>query len=119
MAGLTVTLLFSKDKNKEPPGILQCDTSGEYFPFYFYDWRDVIHYIQWTNDNFIKKDKKYNETKLYEEWSKKYGYDDEEEFTGDLNEFRCDKNDPNKWTVFTTLKNIDGSKNLNKISVWK
>lgn len=85
-------------------------------PFYFYDWRDAIHYIQWKKNYDIKK---HDETKLFQEWSKKYGYDDEEEFTGDLNEFRCEKNNPDKWTVFTFFTNINGSKNLNKISAWK
>ena len=97
-------LLFSNDKNLEPPAILQCDTSGEYLPFYFYDWRDAIHYLQWCNANKLLTE----EHNSYKEWSEIYSYN-EEEFVGDLNEFRCDKNDSNKWIVFTTLKEINGT----------
>lgn len=112
-----VTLLFSKDKNSEPEAILQCDTSGEYLPFYFFDWRDSIHYIQWClNNNLSSAD-----IKSFEQWGKKYGYNDKEEFNGNLNEFRCDENDNDndEWVVFTTIGDIDGSKNLKKLSAWK
>lgn len=113
MTRVTVVLLFSKDKNIEPGGILQCDTSGEYFPFNFRDWRDGVHYIQWCLHN----KKKYSH-ESFNIWSELYGYDDEEEFTGDLNEFRCKKSDEYKWIVFTSCCEINGSTNLKKKSAW-
>jgi len=48
MTRLTVQLLFSRDQNVQPGSILQCDTSGEYLPFNFFDWRDAIHYLLWA-----------------------------------------------------------------------
>ena len=89
MTRLTVTLLFSKNKTKEPPGILQCYSSGEYFPFYFYDQKDVIHYIQWTNNYHENNNKINNKIKLFQKWSNKYDYD--QILTDDLNEIRCEK----------------------------
>lgn len=109
MTRKTITLLFTKDKSKEPSGILQCDTSGEYYPYYFYDWRDAIHYIQWC----LNQNK--HGHKSFKQWSEIYGYDEDETFNGDLNEFRnC--NDP--WIIFTSIGVVTGDMYLNTLSAW-
>lgn len=109
MTRTTVTLLFTKDKSEEPPGILQCDTSGEYYPHYFYDWRDAVHYIQWCLNHG-----KYGH-EAFSQWSEQYGYDEDETFNGDLNEFR---NSDDPWMVFTSVGVITGDMDLNDVSVW-
>ncbi len=109
-----VTLIFTKNRDVEPPAILQCDTSGEYFPFYFFDWRDAIHYYQWCQHN----NKEYSQHDTFQEWCELYGYDENEEFNGDLNEFKCNKNDENKCIMDTTNGIVSGSTDLNKKSAW-
>lgn len=112
----SIVLLFTKDTSSEPCGILQCDKTCEYYPFYFLDWRDGIHFLRWCEYN---KKKKLTQ-QVFNEWCIKYGYDENEEFNGDLNEFRCEKTEPNKWYITTShLENpIDGSCDLTKLSVW-
>ena len=114
MSCKTITVLFSKKKEIEPPAILQCNKSGEYLPFYFFDWRDAIHYIQWCEKN----NKNNGGDESFDEWKELYGYDEEEKFQGDLNEFKCKKNDKSKWEVSTTLKDIKGCVDLYKKSAW-
>ncbi len=115
MGRLTVTLLFTRVMTTEPAGILQCDTSGEYLPFYFNDWREAIHYIQWSNNKKLNS----REHETFEEWSEKYGYSgDEEEFNGDLNEFKSKQGKSNEWIVWTVLGPFDSSTDLTKISAW-
>jgi hypothetical protein len=109
MTRTTITLLFTKNKSEEPPGILQCDTSGEYYHYYFYDWRHAVHYFQWSLN------KRESETQLFREWSTTYGYDEYESFTGDLNEFRVSE-DP--WIIFTSIGTVKGDMDLNTISAW-
>lgn len=111
----TVTLLFTKNNKSEPPAILQCDKSGEYFPFYFFDWRDSIHYLLWCESIGYN----FKEHKTFNEWSDKYGYDSDEKFSGDLNEFRCKKNKQDKISIDTTICTISEYTNLNKKSAWK
>jgi len=111
MGGTTITLLFSTDKNEEPPGILQCDTTGEFYPFIFNNWRDAIHYIQWC-----KQQNNGREYDMFNKWSKLYGYDEEETFIGDLNEFKTDDSD--SWCVWVYGKTIKSDIDLNTVSVW-
>lgn len=116
MCRLTITLLFSTDKSKEPGGILQCDTSGEFLPFVFEDWRDGVHYIQWCNN----KNKKCEKSTSFNEWSDLYGYHECEEFTGDLNEFQSTgEDDPNNWFIFTSVCDVNGYDDLHLLSAWK
>jgi hypothetical protein len=111
MGGTSITLLFSTDKNTEPPGILQCDTSGEFYPFYFNDWRDAVHYIQWC-----KQQNNGREHNMFNKWSKLYGYDEDETFIGDLNEFKTNESD--SWCVWVHDRTIDSNVDLNTLSVW-
>lgn len=111
MTRTTVTLLFSKDTSKEPPGILQCDTSGEYYPHCFNDWRHAIHYIRWRLTQNIGK----NEHNVFREWCKTYGYYEYEEFTGDLNEI---KTNDDSWIIFTSIGTITSEMDLNVLSAW-
>lgn len=111
MTRTTITLLFSKDQSNEPPGILQCDTSGEYYPHYFYDWRDAIHYINWRNSLNTNE----LEHKLFHKWSVLYGYDEDEKFNGNLNEFRTDEDE---WMIFTSIGTITCDMDLNTLSAW-
>jgi|688.fasta_scaffold257288_3 hypothetical protein len=110
----TVILLFTKNMWFEPPAILQCDKSGKYFHFYFYDWRDSIHYLLWCKSMGYY----FGETKIFHEWSVKYGYDSDEQFLGDLNEFRCDENKENKISIDTSICTISECTNLNKKTAW-
>jgi hypothetical protein len=110
MGGLSIILLFSKDRTKEPPGIFQCETSGEYFPYYLYVWRDGVHYLYWCE--FKKLNPRQHSS--YTQWSKIYGYDREEEFVGNLNEF-IDRND---LLVCTSIGTIESSDNLQCKSAW-
>lgn len=113
MTRLTVSLLFVKNMKFEPPAILQCDTSGEFFPFFFNDWRDAVHYLFWCRKN----EKNCREMEIYNEWSDLYGYNEEEKFTGDLNEFK--KIDDFDELIFTSIGNIKSSSNLKNKSAWK
>jgi hypothetical protein len=112
MGRTTVILLFSQDKNKEPPGLLQCDTSGEYYPYYFNDWRHAVHYIQWC----VHQNNRCTDI-MFNEWGKLYGYDEEEEFNGDLNEFKT--NDKDSWGVWVCGKIITADMDLNTVSAWE
>ena len=56
MGRLTVVFLFSKNRNIEPSAIIQCDTSGEYYSYTFFDWRDAVHYINYRNTIYIDDD---------------------------------------------------------------
>lgn len=120
MSRKTIVLLFTTDKTIEPSAILQCDTTGEYFPFVFNDWRDAIHYLKWSES------KNYNngKSKTYQKWCDKYGYSEEEEFTGNLNEFNSDDSDDSNdsddcSTIFTSIMDIDENMDLTKLSAWK
>ncbi len=111
MTRLTVQLLFSKDQNTQPASILQCDTSGEYLPFNFFDWRDSIHYLLWTEFQKINP----REQTTFSSWCNIYGYDSDEEFNGDLNEFgNCD----NLPTVFTSIGSFELFEKLDELDAW-
>jgi hypothetical protein len=108
MGGLSIILLFENNKNIEPGGIIQCDTTGAFYSFEFYNWRDAIHYIKWTYFNNVEL-----LDKTFLKWSEIYGYNEDEEFNGDLNEFKY------SGFIFTsigTFKNIDNI-DLKNISV--
>ena len=112
MTRLTVQLLFSKDQNTQPGSILQCDTSGEYLPFNFFDWRDSIHYLLWTESQKINP----REQTTFSSWCETYGYDSDEEFNGDLNEF-------GNWptdlpTIFTSIGSFDFFDKLDELNAW-
>jgi hypothetical protein len=110
-----VILLFDRDKNKEPPGILQCDSSGEYFPYYFFDWRDSIHYLLWCNAT----NKKFDMVKNYNEWCTTYGYDENELFNGDLNEFRSSIDKSDEFIqIYTSIGDISLCDDLSAKSAW-
>lgn len=115
MGGKSITLLFIKDK-KLQPGAIICDaTSGEYHSQYFFDWRDAIHFIGFFNkDRTIENNRTPNFDEKFELWSMKYGYDEDEKFNGNLNEFMCNDID-----YFTTIGIIEQNTDLNIISAWK
>jgi hypothetical protein len=109
MGRTTVTLLFTRKENKNQPGAILCDdTSGEFYPWVFYDWRDAVHCINWT--------KKLNHD-TYILWCEQYGYYDEECFLGDLNEFRGE----DEWVIFINddiMQSVDNTTDMDNISVW-
>jgi hypothetical protein len=111
MTRLTVQLLFSRDQSTQPGAILQCDTSGEYFPFNFFDWRDAIHYLLWTETQKINPRKQ----ETFSSWCEIYGYDSDEKFNGDLNEFGKFDNLP---TIFTSIGSSDLFEKLDKLDAW-
>lgn len=111
MSKLEVTLLFCKDRTTQPPAILQCDTSGEYFPYFFVDWRDGVHYIYWCKVNSLNP----KQNSIFNKWSKINGYEEEGEFIGNLNEF-IDR--PDEITVFTSIGVVNSSENLQCKSAW-
>ena len=108
MGRLIITLLFSKDTNTEPPCILKCDTSGEYLPYYFMSWKDSIHYLSWAQ--FTNKEPRKDLTHTL--WKQLFCNDDDE-FTGDYNQFR-----PQGLLFVSNGYIIDTTDDLNKISVW-
>lgn len=113
MGYLSLVLLFSKNQSTQPPAILQCGTSGEYFPYFFVDWRDGVHYIFWCESN--SKEPRLDES--FETWRSAYGYDEEEEFVGNLNEFvSSSSSDP--FSVFTSIGSISSTDDLNSKSAW-
>ena len=111
---ISIVMLFSKDITREPPGIFQCNKSGEYFPFYFFDWRDGVHFIQWCKHTNVMES-----TKSFNMWCKKYGYDENEIFNGDLNEFKYDNDIYIDVFGPDTPIEICDDYDLNKMSVWK
>jgi hypothetical protein len=112
MGYLSLVLLFSKTQSSEPAAILQCGTSGEYFPFYFVDWREGVHYLFWCDSNGSNP----REHDSFDTWGSAYGYD-EEEFIGNLDEFvGSDCLDP--FVVFTSIGDIKPQMVLSKLSAW-
>jgi hypothetical protein len=111
MSGLTVVLLFSKDQSKEPPAILQCSVSGEYLNYSFDDWRDAVHYLFWCSYNKFNPQNDSN----FDTWRATYGYQEEEQFVGDRNEFI---NQPVKVIVFTSFSLFSNNVDLARFSVW-
>jgi hypothetical protein len=117
MGGFSITLLFTRNKNSEPGALISCSTSGEFFPYYFRDWKDAVHYINWSQN--LKNDG-------FNEWCEQYGYEDDDEcFNGDLNEFSMISDSNNKknseWTIFVHdnyIRYVDQNTDMNKISVW-
>jgi hypothetical protein len=113
MGGFSINLLFTRNNCHEPGALISNNTSGEYLPYHFYDWRDAVHYINWSqnlkNDNF-------------DEWCDKYGYSENESFEGNLNEFRSySTENNNEWTIFVNddiIQFVNENTDLNKISVW-
>ncbi len=112
MTRLTVQLLFSKDQTIQPGAILQCDTSGEYFPFNFFDWRDSIHYLLWAETQEFDP----REQTTFGAWCDIYGYESDEEFNGDLNEFANYNNLP---TIFTSIGSFELFEKLDELNAWK
>ncbi len=112
MTRLTVQLLFSRDQSTQPGAILQCDTSGEYFPFNFFDWRDAIHYLLWaeTRKNNPRKQK------TFSSWCEIYGYDSDEEFNGNLNQFGNYPTDLP--TIFTSIGSFDLFEKIDTLDAW-
>jgi hypothetical protein len=111
MGRKTIALLFiRKNEHNDQPGALICDdTSGEFYPWTFYDWREAVHYIVWANKN-INQD-------TYTIWCEQYGYYDEECFVGNLNEFKG----TDEWYVFINddiVQTVDNNTDMNNISVW-
>lgn len=115
MGRSNIVLLFTKNKSREPEAIIQDDTSGEYYPFYFKDWRDAVHFLQYV---YLKK-KSLVTMELFKSWSEKYGYHEEDEFIGDLNEFHK-KWKKNKILISTNVGDFQYSSSLDfsKISIW-
>jgi hypothetical protein len=111
MTRLTVQLLFSRDCNTQPGSILQCDTSGEYLPFNFFDWRDAIHYLLWAETRGTDPRNHTN----FSSWCEIYGYDSDEEFNGNLNEFSTLTTLP---TIFTSIGSFESSQDLDKLDAW-
>ena len=109
MGGLSIILLFANNKNIEPGGIIQCDTTGAFYSYEFYDWRDAIHYIKWTYFNNVELS-----DKTFLKWSEIFGYDEDEEFNGDLNEFKYDNLVSTNIGMFKNINNVD----LKIISAW-
>ena len=112
MGRATVTLLFSLDVTQEPPAIIQDDTSGEYYPYYFNNWKHAVHYLLWC-----RKNDKDPGNKSHRLWDNKYISDEDDyEFIGDLNEFRNE--DLGVIFVGNGLDWEQGTDMLN-ISAWK
>ena len=110
MGRLTITLLFCKP-TEEPPAILQCDKSGEYFPFHFQVWKDALHYLSWA-EQFNEEPRKHES---YELWCEEFGYYDEEEFRGDHNDIN---NTPDCTWFLSNGGIVEGTDNLKMLSVW-
>ena len=85
--------------------LLQNDFTGEILQHWFFSWRDAVHYSLW-------KSLSENEHKSFEDWSKKYGYKENEEFNGDLNEF---SNKSYKWEIYVSGNIITHTHNLETI----
>ncbi len=111
MGRLTITVLFSKNTKREPSAILQCDTSGEYFPYNFVSWKDGVHYLLWSEST--QKDPRSDET--FSSWQDEFGYSDEEEFTGDYNQF----NGEDLSSVWLSpCFSVSPSHNIKELSIW-
>lgn len=113
MTRLTIQLLFSRDHDTQPGSILQCDTSGEYLPFNFVDWRDSIHYLLWAETQQVDP----REFITFSSWCEIYGYESDEEFNGDLNEF-------GNWptdlpTIFTSIGSFELFEKLDELDAWE
>jgi hypothetical protein len=115
MGRITVNLLFEKDFTKQPAGILQCDTSGEFLPYVFFNWLDAVHFLIWKQN----KSSLQIETAYYD-WCETYGYDTDEKFNGNLNEFHTnnDSNCQNDWIIFTSVGVVTSYMDLTTLSAW-
>jgi hypothetical protein len=113
MSCLRIIILFSKNQTKEPPAILQCSISGEYLKYKFDDWRDAVHYLFWCKYNSFDA----GNHAFFDVWRSTYGYEEEEQFVGDRNEFI---NRPNELTVFTSFheSRLTNRADLSTTSVW-
>lgn len=111
MGGKTITLLFTKDRSTEPAAILQDHTCGEYHDYYN-DWRWAVHFMIYYGINKRKMEM----NSIYKSWRCKY-INEEEEFSGDLNEFA-----DQEWFVSTTVGDFENDpKNpidVEKLSAW-
>jgi hypothetical protein len=105
--GYFIVLRFERSRSSEPSAILQDDTTGNYLPYDFYDWRDAIHYLNWVYSKSLSVYKQ----RTFDRWATSYGYMEEEEFSGDLNENR-------KLTVDTSIGIIPHTIDINNLSAW-
>lgn len=109
MSGISVVPLYTK--KGEPPAILHYDKSGEYYSYFFENWKEAVHFVAWIEIQENDKNEK-KETEIYfKEWRDKY-FDENEEFIGDLNEYQ---NKDIYIYVFDFL--IDGKSDLKNLSI--
>lgn len=103
MSQTCVVPLFAK--TGEPSAILQC--SGEYFQL-FSSWKYAVHFLAWQQ---LKHKLKADFDTRYQKWLSTYL--DEEEFKGDLNEFKG-----KDFYVSVSSSTVDGKTDLLNCSIW-
>jgi hypothetical protein len=111
MGRIIVVPLFCEEG--EPPAILKCDFSDKFYSVEFNSWKDAVHFLI-----YLRKYEEHHDwfdMKIYNRWADKYYDFDEEEFTGDYNEFR-DTEDFGTIFISTGLV-VDNTTDLKSISI--
>lgn len=103
-----VILLYKRpEETGEPAAIIQYIKSGDYL-YTFQNWKDAVHYVLFEANSKSTED-------IYKKWSLLYGYDEEEVFKGNLNDFSNDKYD---WIVSVNGMDITPKDDLNTLTLY-
>ena len=114
MAKFTICLMFERNRKEEPSAILRCDTSAEFYPYDFYCWKDAVHFWGFYQNECKQSSFVTTVSEVQRKWEKKYGYDNYEEFRGNLNEF----NHFNEFGISVDQFEIEPGTDLYKTSAW-